>query len=259
MGVRPLSNNDSIEDYAVSIIARRIAGDIVLSDDPGQSLKKWRDYFDASQQTVARVMGVSPSVVSDYEKGRRQPGSKFIQRFVTALLSIDRARGWPKLTQLTRTLGVPPGVIIDMRDFDEPLSIAEISEIVEGILLAPTYPSEKKIYGYTIIDSIRAIASLSGTQFYTLLGGTPERAVIFTGVQAGRSPMVAVRVSPVKPSLVIIHGPRRHVDPLAVKLAELDGVPLILSLAKNVQDLVARLRTRSIRNIDLAAAGLSGL
>ncbi len=252
-----MSNTASIEDYAVNTIARRIAGDIVLSDNPGNSLKKWREYFEVSQQAVARTMGVSPSVVSDYEKGRRQPGSKFIQRFVIALLTIDRARGWPKLTRLTRTLGVPPGVIVDMRDFEEPLSIEEMLELVEGILLAPSYPPEKKIYGYTVIDSIRAIASLSGTQFYTLLGGTPERAVIFTGVQAGRSPMVAVRVSPVKPSLVVIHGPRRHVDPLAVKLAQLDGVPFILSLAQTVEELVERLRRKSVRDMDLAISGIS--
>jgi putative transcriptional regulator len=133
-----------------------------------------------------------------------------------------------------------------MRDFEEPLTISEISEMVNGIILAPTVPPEKRIYGYTVVDSIKAIASLSGSQFYTLLGGTPERAIVFTGVRAGRSPMVAVRVSPVKPSLVIIHGPRRHVDPLAVKLAELEGVPLVLSLLPTVQELVYALRSKSV-------------
>ncbi len=234
-----------IEDYAVSVIARRIAGDIVLSDDPGASLKKWREYFEVSQQMVAKKMGVSPSVVSDYEKGRRQPGSRFVQKFVRALISIDMSRGWPKLTRLTRTLGIPPGVIVDMREFEGPLGIGDIVELVDGILLTPIFQEEKRVYGYTVLDSIRAIASLSGTQFYTLLGSTPERVVVFTGVRAGRSPMVAVRVSPVKPSMIVIHGPRRSVDPLAIKLAELEGIPLILSLAPTIDDLVARLRRKS--------------
>jgi putative transcriptional regulator len=80
-----LSNEESVEDYAVHIIARRIAGDIVLSSEPGTALRKWREYFGASQQQVAKIMGVSSSVVSDYEKNRRIPGAKFIRRYVNAL------------------------------------------------------------------------------------------------------------------------------------------------------------------------------
>lgn len=245
-------SNSNVEDYAVQTISRRIAGEIVMSPDPGASIKKWREYFEVSQQVVAKAMGVSPSVVSDYEKGRRLPGSRFIQRFVRALIQIDMERGWIKLTRLMRTLGVPPGVIIDMREFERPLTATDIVEVVDGILLSSSYYSEKRVYGYTVIDSIRAIASLSGTQFYTLLGGTPERVVVFTGVRAGRSPMVAVRVSPVKPSMIVLHGPRRDVDPLAIRLADLEGIPLILSTIPDVKGLVERLRSRS--SGDLAAS-----
>ncbi len=232
-----------VRDYAVIVIAKRIAGDIVMSRDPGKTLRKWREYFEASQQEVSRIMGVSPSVVSDYEKGRRLPGARFIQKYVKALLSIDQQRGWPVVKNLTRTLGVPAGAVIDMREFKEAITLDQLVEAVQGVLLAPNYPMEKKIYGYTVVDSLRTIASLSGIQFYALLGGgTPERAIVFTGVQTGRSPMVAVRVSPVKPGVVVIHGPRRHLDPLAVELAKLDGVPLVLSLAPTVEDLVEGLR-----------------
>ena len=51
-----------------------------------------------------------------------------------------------------------------------------------------------------------------------------------------------MRVSPVKPSVVVIHGPRRNIDPLAIELAKLDGVHLILSLARDVETMVKRLR-----------------
>jgi len=233
---------EEVRDYAVVAVAKRIAGDIVMSRSPGAALRKWREYFEASQQEVARIMGVSPSVVSDYEKGRRVPGARFVQKYVNALLSIDQARGWPVVKSLTRTLGVPAGAVIDMREFREALTLDRLVEAVQGVLLAPNYPLEKRIYGYTVVDSLKTIASLSGIQFYALLGGTPERAVVFTGVKTGRSPMVAVRVSPVKPGVVVIHGPRRHLDPLAVELAKLDGVPLVLSLAPTVEDLVEGLR-----------------
>lgn len=254
MVIRPLSITPG--EYAITIIAKRIAGDIVMSEETGAALRKWREYFGASQNEVARRMGVSTSVVSDYEKGRRLPGARFIQRFVSALIAIDQSRGWARIQELSRTLGIPAGAIIDMREFREALSIEQLLEAVNGVLLAPDYPIDKRAYGYTVVDSIKAIASLSGMQFYALLGGTPERAIVFTGVRMGRSPMVAVRVSPVKPGIVIIHGPRDKLDPLAVELAKLVGVPLILSLAETVEELVNGLRKYSVGE---AVTGLSGL
>jgi len=235
----------SVEDYVILAVAKRIAGDIAYSSDPASALRRWREYFGASQYEVAKVMGVTASVVSDYEKGRRSPGVKFIKRFVDALLKIDAERGWVRVKSLSRGLGIPPGVVLDMREFSRPLSVAEVAELVSGVVLSPDLPVDKRVYGYTVVDSIKAIASLSGTQFYSLLGSTTERAVVFTNVRLGRSPMVAVRVSPIKPGVVVIHGPRRSVDPLAVELARLEGIPLILSLARSIEELVNSLRRAS--------------
>lgn len=87
---------------------------------------------------------------------------------------------------------------------------------------------DRDIYGYTIIDSVKAILALSGADFYQIFGSTTERALIFTNVSVGRSPMVAVRVHPLKPRLVIIQGPR-EIDTLAVQLAQVEHMPLVLS------------------------------
>lgn len=235
----------SITDYMITIIAKRIAGDIAYSSNPSLALKKWREYFKVSQVELAKTMGVSASVISDYEKGRRSPGAKFIRRFVEALIGIDATRGWNRVRSIARSIGIPPGVVIDMRDFIRPLSVEEVAGLVKGVILAPEFPIERKVYGYTVIDSIKAILSLSGVRFYTLLGTTTERAVVFTGVRLGRSPMVAVRVSPVKPSMVVIHGPRENVDPLAIELAKTEGIPFILSLAKDLDELIRSLRKAS--------------
>jgi len=234
-------------DFVAENVARRIAGDIAFNEEPGKSLKKWREYFEVSQVEIARLMGVSPSVITDYEKGRRAPGSKFIRKFVVALLAHDKSRGWSKLKELARLMGIPAGAIIDMADFDEPMSVVELAEIVEGRILSHQTQVTRQVYGYTVVDSIRAIMSLSGIQFYALMGGTPQRCIVFTGVRYGRSPMVAVRVSPVKPGAIVIHGPRGQVDPLAVEISRLEGVPLILSLAESVDRLVSRLRSRASR------------
>ena len=231
-----------IRRYVTEAIGRRIAGDVAFSEEPGRVLRKWREYFGASQNDIARIMHVAASVVSDYEKGKRQPGSRFIRRYVMALLEVDRMRGWPRVRQLSRTMNLPVDAVIDMNEFVEGVTIADLVEIVEGQVLTPEFQPDRQVYGYTVIDSIRSIASMSGIQFYSLFGHTPDRVVIFTGVKTGRSPMVAVRVSPVKPSVVVIHGPRRNVDPLAIELAKLDGVHLILSLARDVETMVKRLR-----------------
>jgi predicted transcriptional regulator len=52
--------------------------------------------------------------------------------------------------------------------------------------------------------------------------------------------MVAIRVHPLKPYMVIIHGPQ-HIDELAIRLAEVEQVPLILSKLSTVDELVIQL------------------
>ncbi|MFZ8789623.1 MAG: helix-turn-helix domain-containing protein [Acidilobaceae archaeon] len=242
----------SFDDYVVLLIAKRIAGDIVFSDDPPSTLRKWREYFEVSQADIARFMRISPSVISDYEKGRRVPGVRFVQRYVAALLESDKLKGWRRVSSMAASLGMIPGVVLDMMEFSRPLSLDEFVEVVKGVLLTPEVRSDRLVYGYTMVDSIKTILTLSGIQYSVLFGMTPERAIIFTKVQAGRSPMVAVRVSPVKPSVVVIHGPRDEVDALAVEIARRDNIPLILSLAKDVEELKSLLRTSSRSSSHLA-------
>ena len=242
-------------DYARLVIARRIAGDIVLSDNPGEAMKKWREYFEVSQNEIARKMGVSPSVISDYEKGRRYPGAKFVRKYVSSLIEIDAKRGLNKISELAYTVGVPPNAVLDMREFEKPLTVASIADAVKGVILAAKDKSGRRVYGYTVVDSINAIMSLTGMQFTLLFGSVPDRAIVFTNSRFGRSPMVAVRVAPIKPAVVVIHGPRRDkdVDPLAINLAEAEGIPLILSLASSREELVDRLKMLARR------ASLTGL
>jgi putative transcriptional regulator len=221
-------------------IARHIAGDIVVSERPGRNLRKWREVFGASQLEVAKRMGVSPSVVSDYEKGRRTPGSSFIRRFVNALLEIDVDRGAPTIARIARLLNIGYlSAVIDMREFEEGVDLWEVVTAVKGIVLNSTIVGEK-LYGYTVIDSVKAIMSLTGSDFLSLLGSTSQRVVVFTKVTTGRSPMIALRVSTIKPAAIVLHGPRK-VDSLALWIAESERVPVILSTALSVEDLVSSL------------------
>ena len=79
-----------------SEFALRIAGEVVVSENPGDTMRKWRERIAVKQAVLAREMGLSPSVLSDYESGRRaSPGVGFIKRYVYALV---KARPEPSTT-----------------------------------------------------------------------------------------------------------------------------------------------------------------
>ena len=228
----------------VKRIMVHIAGEVAVAEKPGTVLKKWRELFGASQLEVARHMGVTSSVISDYEKGRRNPGSSFIKRFVEALIEIDSERGWPTVLRLIRMFNLQYlGAVLAMDEYEAGVPLDRIVEAVRGFPLN-TYIYNEVIYGYTVIDSIRAIMSLNGSEFLNLLGATSQRVVVFTNVSTGRSPMIALRVSTIKPAAIVIHGPKR-VDYLALWIAETENVPIILSTARSIDELVTGLRSLS--------------
>jgi putative transcriptional regulator len=219
------------------IIARRIAGEIILSSNPGRTFRKWREIFNLTQIRLANNLQITPSVISDYEKGRRSPGTRFIKRFVLALISINEEDGGLFLKELSRLAITPSDAIIDVREFPVAVEGRQVSEAVKGQPLACEKLLRRSIYGYTILDSVKAIQTLSSTDAYRVFGITTERALVFTNVTKGRSPMVAVRVHPLKPRMIIIHGPEK-VDDLALQLAEVEQIPLVLSKVTSVDRLV---------------------
>jgi putative transcriptional regulator len=224
-------------------LAKRIAGEIVLSGHPGQTMRKWRGLLSVSQIEMANSLELSPSVISDYETGRRKsPGSGFIKRYVDSLLDIDESRGGEYIKQLSRITLDPSDVFSDIREFMAPVSIQEIIEAVDGELFNGEEQLEQDVFGYTVVDSVKAIMMLSGLDFYRIFGTTSERALIFTGVSRGRSPMIAVKISPFKPRVIILHGVIDEIDPLAVQLAQHEGIPLVVSKMKTEEELIESLK-----------------
>lgn len=230
------------------VVAKKVAGDILFSQNIGQAMRKWREYFGVKQSELARALGVSASVVSDYESSRRKsPGSLVLKRFVLALIEEDEKRGGAVLRTLVRTSGLVPllSSVIDINEFTLPVELEKFLEAIEGRIIVEA-PQPTYIHGYTVIDSIRAILNLSGSDFMRLFGTSTERAMIFTKVSAGRSPLVALKVIDIRPSLIVLHGPQLDsVDELGVKLASVMRVPLAVSSVKDVNELVNRLRSIS--------------
>jgi putative transcriptional regulator len=224
-------------------LSRRIAGEITLSDDPGATLRKWRTDFDISQTELADQLGVSSSVVSDYESGRREsPGIGVVRRTVEGLLDIDEQRGGGRLRQYARVLsaGFESDIVHDLREYDTAVPVEEFyeamgaTEVVRG--------DRDRVNGHTVIDSIQAITRLSSEEFYRLYGQSTSRALVFTKVTRGESPLVAMRVVSPTPNAVVLHG--IDADDLwehAADLARVDGFSLATS-TRNLEACLSDLR-----------------
>jgi putative transcriptional regulator len=205
----------------------RIAGEISLSDDPGSTMKKWREIFGITQGELAGAIGISVSTISDYESNRRKsPGTTIIKRFVNVLFEIDSRKGGT-VTQKLLEGGSTTEQYFEQHDFARTLPLSDFIKLIDGkVVTLPELTEEKKLYGYTLIDSIKVILDMPSNYFNNIYGNMNERAMVFTGVSTGRSPMVVIRMSPSKPSAVIMHGITK-VDKLAIKISEKEQVPII--------------------------------
>ncbi|MDI9395499.1 MAG: helix-turn-helix domain-containing protein [Euryarchaeota archaeon] len=220
--------NDSSENLR-NRLAEKMAGDITLSDKPGESLKKWRLNFEISQTDISNYLKVSPSVISDYESGRRKsPGTLIIRKIVEALIEIDMERGGKKIHAYESILNAESSSksIYSTYEYTLPIQLAKLVNLIEGDIVYKGI--EKPLYGFSVIDSQRAILELSSHEFQKLYGWSTDRAMIFTKVSTGKSPLVAIRVTNLKPGAVVLHGLRRgDVGPVAVKMAEVDRIPVV--------------------------------
>ena len=210
-------------------IISKIAGNVIISDNPGQMLKIWRQRLKIKQIILAKQMNISPSVISDYESGRRSsPGVIFMKKYIKSLVEIDKITN----KTLNRLLKEEHSAIIGIGEFKKPLTASKLKTLLNVKILNGKDQLETKLYGYTILDSINTIYLLSGIDFYKIFGATTERDLIFTRVGLGRSPLVAIRVSRLKPRMVILNGPNQ-VDELAIELSKRENIILGISKKDN--------------------------
>ncbi len=226
-------------------VALQLAGEIVLAEAPGVVMRKWREIFEISQKTLSRKLKVSSSVISDYESGRRKsPGVKLVSRIVRALIKIDEEKGGKILQEYDKLIGGSKffEAILAIKEFPEPRKIKNLFKAVHGEFLVGETNLNNNVYGYTVIDSIKAIMELSPLELSMIYGATTQRALIFTGVKHGRSPMLAIKLTSLKPSMVVLHGPIKEPDKLGIELAKRERIPLVLSHVETVEKLIENLR-----------------
>jgi putative transcriptional regulator len=212
-------------------LAEKIAGEVTLSDDPGATLRKWRTDFEIAQTDLAAQLDVSPSVVSDYESGRREnPGIGVIGRVIVALLDIDEHRGGTHIRQHARVLsaGFDSEVIHDLREYSANIPLERYYDAIGATELVRG--DRDTVAGHTVINSIKAIQRLSSDEFYTLYGQSTNRALVFTNVTRGESPLVALRVVKPTPNAVVLHGiDEEEVWEHAADLARIDAFSLAVT------------------------------
>jgi putative transcriptional regulator len=220
------SERSSREDLAL-----RIAGEVALSDDPGATIRKWRTDFDVSQTELATELDISSSVVSDYESGRRaSPGIGLVRRLVGGLLDIDERRGGARIRQYARVLsaGFESDVVLDLREYPTAVPLARFYDAIDATELVGT--DVDTITGHTAINSVAAIQRLSSEEFYRLYGQSTSRALVFSEVTRGESPLVAMRVVNPTPNAVVLHGvDEDRLWEHAPSLARVDGFSLAVT------------------------------
>jgi putative transcriptional regulator len=221
-------------------LAEKMAGEITLSDSPGHALKKWRMNFEIAPGVLSERLGVSPSVISDYEGGRRKsPGTAIVGKIVDTILALDEEAGGRHIQQFSSMLytGIDDDVIYDMHEYATPVPLQKFADAIGCTLLCGSM--DQAIHGYTAINSLNAILQLSSNEFY---GWSTERSLIFTNVSTGKSPMVAIRVTPFKPRCVVLQGIHAaDVHPIVEKMAERDRIT-VLCTSMEIEKIVNVLR-----------------
>ncbi|MBD3405440.1 MAG: transcriptional regulator [Candidatus Lokiarchaeota archaeon] len=225
-------------------LGRRIAGEIALSDSPGATMRLWRERFRLPQIVLANHLDISPSVISDYESGRRKsPGTATIRRFVLALIELDEQNGGQIISAFIRLMDVSLvdlNIVLAMSDFSAPITMKKFAEKLKCVVKIGDDLLEKEIYGYTLVDVERAVKELDSEAFLKLFGATTERCLLFTKVNTGRAPMIAIKSQEFKPTMVVLHGVS-NIDRLALELAEQMQIPLAISKIGSIDSLVKEL------------------
>ena len=239
---------DNTDSDIKNRLAEKMAGEITLSNKPGDVMKKWRLNFDVAQSDLSTFLDVSPSVISDYESGRRKsPGTVIVSKIVNALLDIDEQRGSKKIRAYENMISesYDKKIVFDIHEYTSPMPVTELADLIEAeIIHTQKTEYDKQLYGYTVVDSLKAILELPSYEFQRLYGWSTERAMIFTRVSTGRSPLVAIRVTSLKPGAIVLHGLKgKDVDPIARKIAEVENIHL-MSTMMPVESMIEILQSR---------------
>lgn len=227
-------------------LAKDIIGEIAMSSEPGHTIKKWRALFRVSQKALSRELGVTSSVISDYESGRRKsPGILFLKKYIEALMNVDEEKGGEVLKGFLHVTDSKSAsdAITDIREFEGGVDVDTFCNKIGARMISPPCSMNEKLYGHTIIDSVKAITELSFSELIKLYGVTTQRALIFTNITTGKGPMIAIKVANLRPALVVLHNiSAAEVSDVAKNIALIEGIHLAICENVDIDALIERLK-----------------
>ncbi len=162
------------------------------------------------------------------------------------LIESDSKRGYKITNELGRLFALNFPFIMDMSDFVSPVTFQDIVVAVDGIPILAEL-SNIQVYGYVITDSIKAITALTGMEFYQFLSVTFNKVLVFTKVSSGRSPMIALKIAPIRPKLIVLHRPAK-MDPLSIYIANKENINVVVSTKRTEDELLSGLRGLALRS-----------
>ena len=127
-------------------------------------MRKWREMFHIPQIMLAESLKVSPSVISDYESGRRQsPGTKTIKRFVETIIILDERNGGQVVNAFKRLMGVeiPTTLILDICEFNNAITAKTFIESIKAQAVACADLLDRELLGYIAVNNTQALQALS--------------------------------------------------------------------------------------------------
>lgn len=216
-----------------SALANKIAGELVFSADVGKSIQKWRTNLRISQRELAGRMKIGPSVVSDYESGRRKsPGARMIRKIVECMLLID----FEKRQALSLAGAMPLSEsaidenIITLVPFSGPKSVEEVARNTEGSIVAGEKSKKTVSDGCVVIDSLGK-ENLSFSDLRKICDSCHGKASVFTKPSDGCSVIITSKIVGIYPSCVIFYGVKDLIElsSIALSIADSEGIPVIIS------------------------------
>lgn len=156
---------------AILKLKQEIAGEICISDNPGNTLKKWQNIFEVSQISLARAMKLTGSTISDYENGRRNnPSISFIQRFVNTLIDLDLKR---KAIIIKKLINIPQEQVIETKEFKKGIKLRHASELKDIEQINSKIHNEP-VFGISYLDA-NDIPDLEQNDLQKVFGKTNKR------------------------------------------------------------------------------------
>jgi len=144
-------------------IFRLMVADVIFSEKPWEEIKKWRKAFKIKGKDVAENIKVSPSVISDYESGRRKsPGINMIKKILNSIIKLS---------------GISDSYETEIKEGE--ISFEEFSKKIGGSIVV--YPSEKQALGTVFINE-KNIASLGDCKDMCIISPFEESILILSSL-----------------------------------------------------------------------------